>query len=110
MVLYKLLIIAMAWDLTDQHGSLGGLNGNDKDGDSRPNGSEFVEGQMNHGTSGDELQYMSDSKDKFAEVVDSVWDLARKSRKRPINDIEQSYNLPLQDGIYLYLISRISRA
>ena len=91
----------MAWDLTDQHGSLGGLNGNDKDGDSRPNGSEFVGGQMNHDTLGDEVQYMPDNKEQWNKV-----DSARKSRKRPINDIEQSHNLPLQDGSYLYIILR----
>jgi hypothetical protein len=54
----------------------------------------------------DKLEFMSANKEAFVEVVDSFGDSARKSRKRPINDIEQSHNLPLQDGINIYLISR----
>ena len=114
MVLFKLLIIDTPWDMIDI-GSLGDLDLDEQrlpslDNENGSKGGEFFDQTMNDRTFFEDLEIMSDNEDKLAEVVDSVWDSARKSRKRPINDIEQSYNLPLQDGIYLYLISRISRA
>jgi len=112
MVLFKLLIIDTPWDMIDI-GSLGDL---DLDENRLPSldheivdtgskGSEFFDQIMNDPTFFEDLEFISDDEDKLAGHVKSVGDTAKKSRKR-IHEITERSDLPLHDGIYLYIISR----
>ena len=113
MVLFKLLIIDTPWDMIDI-GSLGDLDLDEQrlpsldheNVDTGSKGGEFFDRTMNDRTFFEDLEIMSDNEDKFAGHVKSVGDSARKTRKRSVYQNTESSDLPLHDGIYLYIISR----
>jgi hypothetical protein len=87
------------WD--EQHHSFQDLERGKDTGSSV--GSDFFDEIMNDRTSLEGLTSMSDNQEETHEHVELAKDSARKPRKRTIDDIQEGSDLPLKDGILIFI-------